>query len=268
LSRYLVVLSTSLLAVGGCRHIDEPVLGRAPAGAPPAQTDLTADLELAPCTSGIPLDGVRVTVTPSAIVVGDDGKQVVKLELILPREASFVIAPLRDELRARVPDTYFERPEGIFFVDRRTPFDLLTRVLASAVLTVKTVRFAGAGDARVDELFYSTHIPPARDRELFIGVREGAAFVDQSFKHCHGDLPPPNVPFAQSAPDRGALRRALGPEPPAGPDGRLAYSVMVRAAAAATFGEVAAVVEPLSHEVRFATLGFCFDPREQRRGTP
>jgi hypothetical protein len=262
------VVSLSVIApmllfsmLSACKHPDE---ARGTTSAP-TRVDAGDDLELPPSTSQVPLAGVRVSVTRAAILVGEDQKQVATLESLGSHKTEdLVIVPLKDELIRRFPEHIFKRPVAYLYADRRTTFDVLLRVIATVgAASIGNVRFAGAGDGRIDELF-----PTAGgdlDRPLFVGVSDGGAFVELDWKRCRGALPAPNVRLVDGAPDPEALQRQLGPTDR---HSGLPYQLMLRASDSTTFGEIAAFVDAMSRHVYLGSLAFCTDPHEHEKRTP
>jgi hypothetical protein len=244
----VLALSLVTLTALGCKTTEEARLG-----ANAALDAGHAEVELPLSTSRIPLVGARISVTRTAVYVGEENKRVAALRSLGPRPDAPEIVALEDELLSRFPRSLSERPMAQLFVDRRTTFDILTRIAATiTAASLGRIRFAGAGNGRVDELFPASGIDS--HQPLLVAVQGGAAFLERDLRHCQGDFPAPNVRSITSAPDGDVMRLKI--------DMGLSYSVAVRAAGSTRFGEIATVLDALSHVVHFGTIGFCYDPRD------
>jgi hypothetical protein len=232
-----------LLVVGACTATTPKEQRGAPPG-PSAPPTSQSQVDLPPSTSGLPLDGIPIKVTRTEVLVGDDEKPVASLSAL---GAGFEVAALTQELAARFPNYQVgPAPTAHLYVDRYTTFDQLVRIYFS-VGKVCTVRFAGRGKERVEELFPSVNM--IEDPQLFVGVTTAGGFVSHDVRYCHGELPPPNMAFPLGPGAGEDVRKAL--------ELKGSYSAMIHAKPETTFGEIAAVMDALSHVAHFSSIAFC-----------
>jgi hypothetical protein len=259
---FFVMLLLPLSVLGGCKRGGASALS-----APMARDAGSEEIELPPSTSGYPLVGIRLSVTQSGIFIGEEQKQVATLESLGTGHGNATIVPLKDELLHRNPEYLFRAPPAYLYVDRRTPFYIVTRIMATAIDGgLGQLHFAGAGDGRIDELLHvHESCSDERYRPLLLAVSDGGAFVEPDARHCHGEIPAPNISLVNGAPDRAALERLTGPEELRSSSH---YHLLIRASDSATYGEVAAFADTLSHVVSLGMVTFCIEPRAAEKRTP